>query len=233
MHKNLCISFCRLIFASEEETNNKLNPKTRKGRETMKTTKFFSEIKKVAKDSTLESMFDYSVNQDERFYEIFLHSEPTKKVQDMCAKNGFSIKENIMHVNEGDEMVAHTIWEVRPINTEDIEIASEELLKNVNEEVIIASDQAMIDAGLIKCNPRAGQLTLWAYMLNHVWNEWQWAPIMRVFAEPLKEDIKDEDGNVIEPKSTHRIDTFYGAPIIGNLDLTRFLKNLNVNVEKL
>ena len=72
----------------------------------------------------------------------------------MCAKNGFSITKNIMHVNEGGEMVAHTIWEVRPINAEDIEIASDEGLCNVNEEVIIASDQAMIDAGLIKSNPR-------------------------------------------------------------------------------
>lgn len=35
MHKNLCISnYCR-IFASEKETNNKLNPKTRKGIEIM------------------------------------------------------------------------------------------------------------------------------------------------------------------------------------------------------
>ena len=35
MHKNLCIlNYCR-IFASEKETNNKLNPKTRKGTEIM------------------------------------------------------------------------------------------------------------------------------------------------------------------------------------------------------
>lgn len=199
----------------------------------MKTTKFFSEIKKVAKDSTISSMFDYSVNQDKNFYEIILHSEPTKKVQDMCAKNGFSITKNIMHVNEGGEMVAHTICEVRPINTEDIEIASDEVLCNVNEEVIIASDQAMIDAGLFKCNPREGQLTLWAYMLNHVWKEWQWAPIMRVFDKPLTEDLTDEDGNVIEPKSTHKIAGFYGALIHGDLDMSRFLANRNVPVEKL
>ena len=38
MRKYLCISiYCR-IFASEKETNNKLNPKTRKGTEIMKTT---------------------------------------------------------------------------------------------------------------------------------------------------------------------------------------------------
>ena len=92
----------------------------------MKTTKFFSEIKKVAKDSTITSMFDYSVNREKNFYEIILHSEPTKKVQDMCAKNGFSIKQNINNVCENDKMVQHTIWEVRPINTKDIEFVSNE-----------------------------------------------------------------------------------------------------------
>ena len=90
----------------------------------MKTTKFFSEIKQVAKDSTITSMFDYSVNQNQNFYEIILHSEPTKEVQDMYAKNGFGIKKNIMHVNDGGDMVAHTIWEVRSINEEDIEFVS-------------------------------------------------------------------------------------------------------------
>jgi hypothetical protein len=200
----------------------------------MKTTKFFSEIKKVAKDSTITSMFDYSVNQDKNFYEIILHSEPTKKVQDMCAKNGFSIKQNIMHVNEGGEMVAHTIWEVRLINAEGIEyVPNDEVLCNINGEVIIASDQAMIDAGLIKCTPREGQLTLWAYMFNNVWNEWQYAPIMRVFDKPLTEDLTDEDGNVIEPKSTHKIAGFYGAMVFGDLDMSRFLANRNVPVEKL
>ena len=199
----------------------------------MKTTKFFSEIKKVAKDSTLESMFDYAVNQNQNFYEILLHSEPSAKVKTMCEKYGFSIKQNIQHRNEGGEMVAHTVWEVRPINVEDIEIASDEVLCNVNEEVIIASDQAMIDAGLFKCNPREGQLTLWAYMLNHVWHEWQWTPIMRVFEKPLTEDLTDEDGNVIEAKSTHKIAGFYGAAVEGNFDITRFLESYNVPIEKL
>ena len=90
----------------------------------MKTTMFFSEIKKVAKDSTITSMFDYSVNHDKNFYEIILHSEPTMKVQDMCAKNGFDITKNINNVCENGMMVAHTIWEVRPINAEDIEFVS-------------------------------------------------------------------------------------------------------------
>ena len=37
MRKNLCVSNICCIFASEKEINNKLNPKTRKGREIMKT----------------------------------------------------------------------------------------------------------------------------------------------------------------------------------------------------
>ena len=201
----------------------------------MKTTKFFSEIKKVAKDSTITSMFDYSVNQDKNFYEIILHSEPTKKVQDMCAKNGFSITKNIMHVNEGGEMVAHKIWEVMPTDANEIEyVTNDDILKNVNENVIIATDQAMVDAGLFKCNPREGEITLWIY------NSWggsreskSWAPIMRVFTEPLMEDIKDEDGRVIEEKSTHKIDSFYGAPINGDLDLRYMLTKRGVTVEEL
>ena len=38
MRKNLCISDNCCIFASEKETKKQLNPKTRKGREIMKTT---------------------------------------------------------------------------------------------------------------------------------------------------------------------------------------------------
>ena len=45
MHKNLCISDIFCIFASEKETNNKLNPKTRKGREIMKTLDFIETMK--------------------------------------------------------------------------------------------------------------------------------------------------------------------------------------------
>ena len=107
-------------------------------------------------------------------------------------------------------------------------------INKINEEVIIASDQAMIDAGLIKCNPREDEITLWIY------NSWggsreakSWAPIMRVFTEPLMEDIKDEDGRVIEQKSTHKIDSFYGAPINGDLDLRYMLTKRGVNVEEL
>lgn len=86
----------------------------------MNTTVFFNEIKKVV-NCTLESTFAYSVNPDKYFYEIILHSEPTEEVKEMCEKNGFSIKKNILHVNDGDDMVAHTIWEVRPTDNNDIE----------------------------------------------------------------------------------------------------------------
>ena len=48
MRKNLCISDNCCIFASEKETNNKLNPKTRKGTEIMKKqlAKQYIELKK-------------------------------------------------------------------------------------------------------------------------------------------------------------------------------------------
>lgn len=104
-------------------------------------------------------------------------------------------------------------------------------MKKVNERVIIASDQEMIDAGLFKCNPREDEITIWTYEENIVWKQMQWTPIMRVFTEPLKEDIKDEDGRIIERKSTHKIDDFYGAPICGRLDLRRYLTARGVNVE--
>ena len=104
-------------------------------------------------------------------------------------------------------------------------------MKKVNENVIIASDQEMIDAGLIKCNPREDEITIWTYEKNIMWNVMQWTPIMRVFTEPLKEDIKDEDGRIIEHKSTHKIYEFYCAPICGQLDLRRYLANRNVSVE--
>lgn len=104
-------------------------------------------------------------------------------------------------------------------------------MKKVNENVIIASDQEMIDAGLIKCNPREDEITIWTYEENIMWKKMQWTPIMRVFAEPLKEDLKDEEGRIIEHKSTHKIDDFYGAPIIGQLDLRRYLQRFGVNVK--
>lgn len=51
MHKNLRILIFRRIFASEKVINNKLNPKSRKGTEIMKTTtlNFNRKAEKIAK----------------------------------------------------------------------------------------------------------------------------------------------------------------------------------------
>ena len=84
----------------------------------METTSFFDEIKKVAKDATLVNNFSYAVNKDRRFYEIFLHSEPTAEVLDICIRNGFAITKNVFHPLKGG---AQTIWEVLPVNHGDIE----------------------------------------------------------------------------------------------------------------
>ena len=63
MRKNLCISnYCR-IFASEKETNNKLNPKTRKGAEIMKTTANNNETKKMTLDEEM-AMWEARANDD-------------------------------------------------------------------------------------------------------------------------------------------------------------------------
>ena len=55
MRKNLCISiYCR-IFASEKETKNKLNPKTRKGTKIMKT--FTAAMRTIsANDNNVKTM---------------------------------------------------------------------------------------------------------------------------------------------------------------------------------
>lgn len=86
----------------------------------MKTSTFFLEMKKVT-NCTLKISFDYSVNRYKDFYEIILNREPTEDVKDMCEKNGFSVKKNILHINEGGEMVSKTIWEVKPVDANDIE----------------------------------------------------------------------------------------------------------------
>ena len=53
MRKYLHVSNNCRIFASEKETNNKLNPKTRKGREIMKTTANNNETKKMTLDEEM------------------------------------------------------------------------------------------------------------------------------------------------------------------------------------
>ena len=63
MHKNLCILIFLRIFASEKETNNKLNPKTRKGTEIMKTTANNNETKKMTLDEEM-AMWEARANDD-------------------------------------------------------------------------------------------------------------------------------------------------------------------------
>ena len=63
MHKYLhVLNYCR-IFASEKETNNKLNPKTRKGTEIMKTTANNTESKKMTLDEEM-AMWEARANDD-------------------------------------------------------------------------------------------------------------------------------------------------------------------------
>ena len=63
MHKYLHVSNYFRIFASEKETNNKLNPKTRKGTEIMKTTANNTESKKMTLDEEM-AMWEARANDD-------------------------------------------------------------------------------------------------------------------------------------------------------------------------
>ena len=63
MRKYLCISESCRIFASEKETNNKLNPKTRKGTKIMKTTANNNETKKMTLDEEM-AMWEARANDD-------------------------------------------------------------------------------------------------------------------------------------------------------------------------
>ena len=63
MHKYLHVSNNCRIFASEKETNNKLNPKTRKGTKIMKTTANNTESKKMTLDEEM-AMWEARANDD-------------------------------------------------------------------------------------------------------------------------------------------------------------------------
>ena len=63
MHKYLHVSNYYRIFASEKETNNKLNPKTRKGTEIMKTTANNTESKKMTLDEEM-AMWEARANDE-------------------------------------------------------------------------------------------------------------------------------------------------------------------------
>ena len=107
-------------------------------------------------------------------------------------------------------------------------------MKRVNANVIIASDQEMIDAGLIKCNPREDEITIWTYEKNIMWNVMQWTPIMRVFTEPLKEDIKDEESFIAMSKdssleATVRVYELLGAEVFLYVQIDQFDVTARVN----
>jgi len=63
MRKYLCISESCYIFASEKETNNKLNPKTLTGTKIMKTTANNNETKKMTLDEEM-AMWEARANDE-------------------------------------------------------------------------------------------------------------------------------------------------------------------------
>lgn len=95
--------------------------KPNKKKQKMKTTKFYTEIKRNANDAELGTCFSYGINPDKDYYIIFLHQEPTQEVVEMCKDNGFKINQNVLHINENGKMVARNIWEVMPKNADEIE----------------------------------------------------------------------------------------------------------------
>ena len=105
-------------------------------------------------------------------------------------------------------------------------------MKKVNENVIIATSREMNEAGLFSCTPD-DRIVLWHYQMNIVWKKMQWAPMIELHTEPLTEDIVNERGEVIEGKSTHKIDEFYGAPTNEKtgFDMRNFLNKIGVSVE--
>lgn len=103
-------------------------------------------------------------------------------------------------------------------------------MKKINDNVIIATSREMNEAGLFKCTPD-DRIILWHYEWNMVWKKMEWAPMIGLHAEPIKEDIVNERGEVVEWKSTHKIDEFYGAPVGDRLDMRNFLKKIGVSVE--
>ena len=203
-----------------------------KRQRTMKATQFFPQLKKVAKDCTMHIGFNYSIDKNRNFYFIHLHSEPTEKVIALCEKNGFSINRNTCHEVVDGQCVAHIVWELLPNDLSEIDFTSEEVFKNINDKVIIATDTAMNESGLFKCNP-TGKIIVWFYEWNIVWEKWEWCPIIDVRRSPLAENIVDEDGKVVEYKSTHKIDNFYFAPICGRLDLRKALENRGATISSL
>jgi hypothetical protein len=198
----------------------------------MKTTQFFPEIKKVAKDSTMHIVFSYEINPKQNFFQIFLHSEPTDKVKALCEKRGFSIKQNTLSEMKDGQMVQTTIWELLPNDLTEIETTDEEVLNYIGKDAVIATVNAMADSGLFKCT-KTDETLLWFYEWNITLHKWGWMPIIHVYNTPILDDILDENGEVKEPKSTHKIGDFYFTPVQGRFDCRPALAKHGITIQEL
>ena len=101
-------------------------------------------------------------------------------------------------------------------------------MTKVNERLIIATPKQMVEAGLFDCKPEEDRILLWSYEKKIVSKGMGWDPIVEVRTEPLKEDIVNENGEVIEPKSTHEICGFYFPMVWGRVHFEKFLENRGV-----
>lgn len=88
----------------------------------MTTTQLFNEIQKVNGNVVMTNMFDYAINKNKRFNYIYLQSEPTEEIMAMCKTNGFEIIKNKMWKSAGSAMESSNVWEILPINRNEVEL---------------------------------------------------------------------------------------------------------------
>jgi len=89
MRKYLCISESCCIFATEKETNNKLNPKTRKGTKIMKTTANNNETKKMTLD---EEMAMWEARANDEFGKMLRNIEKASMNYFGCDEDEYGIR---------------------------------------------------------------------------------------------------------------------------------------------
>ena len=89
MRKYLCISESCCIFATEKETNNKLNPKTRKGTKIMKTTANNNETKKMTLD---EEMAMWGARANDEFGKMLRNIEKASMNYFGCDEDEYGIR---------------------------------------------------------------------------------------------------------------------------------------------
>ena len=70
----------------------------------------------------MTTLFDYAINKDKSFKYIYLQSEPTEEVKAMCEANGFEIIKNKMWKSMGSAMASSIIWQILPINRNEVEL---------------------------------------------------------------------------------------------------------------